>query len=194
MDGSNLLAASCRVFARALAQSGWEEQLSRRINVSFESTLETKERFDVIRCSSYFDQYLRRKHWGRWDSLRSSNWRWSCYRVMTPFRRSVCQLQSILVNCRAHIVGLDHCDWYACIMNASCDALCPETAQLWLCPPCMVKFCLVTGLNHKSTNNALKQWCSSTRISTSSIKIKITWFLTEPLSTHANGWFPQLLI
>lgn len=38
-----------------------------------------------------------------------------------------------------HTFGLDHCDYFACLMSPSCDALDDDTISLFLCPICSRK-------------------------------------------------------
>jgi predicted Zn-dependent protease len=43
-----------------------------------------------------------------------------------------------------HVFGLDHCDYFECVMNPHCDAEKPGSVYLLLCPICLskLKYCL----------------------------------------------------
>jgi predicted Zn-dependent protease len=38
-----------------------------------------------------------------------------------------------------HVFGLDHCDYFECVMNPNCDAEKPDSVHLLLCPICLSK-------------------------------------------------------
>ncbi len=70
-----------------------------------------------------------------------------------------------------HVFGLDHCDYFRCVMNPECDADRPESVEMLLCPICRYKLqhCLKFNVNERYA--AMKAACAELKLAQDEEKI-----------------------
>jgi predicted Zn-dependent protease len=63
---------------------------------------------------------------------------------------------STAVHETCHVFGLDHCDYFKCVMNPECDAEEMDSASLLLCPICLAKLHYCMKFNVKERYDAMR--------------------------------------